>query len=70
MSAEQGSQDTPLVRLWEMIDFVRSELALVMQEIDSGASNIRNSVYRLAQVNITLADVVAELLGTDSSPEK
>jgi hypothetical protein len=33
-----------------------------MGEIDTGACNMRNAVYQLAQVNITLADIVSELM--------
>jgi hypothetical protein len=49
-------------KLEELIDFVRSESAAVMREIDSGTSNLRNAVYQLAQINLTLADIVTELV--------
>ena len=48
--------------LVELIEFVRSASSAVMGEIDTGACNMRNAVYQLAQVNITLADIVSELM--------
>jgi hypothetical protein len=65
MSLDTSAQNADRVRVAEWIAFARSEAAQVMQEIDSEGNNLRISVYRLAQVCLTLATAVAELLPND-----
>jgi hypothetical protein len=38
-----------------------------MAAIDSNTENARNLIYRLAQVNLTLTEVLTELLGAVTS---
>jgi hypothetical protein len=67
MSPGHNPQSLPGIHPDDLIDYVRSEAAIVMEEIDSGRSNVRGSVYRLAQVSIILADLVAELIRADAA---
>jgi hypothetical protein len=65
MSPDTSAQNAGRVGLAERIAFARSEAAQVMQEIDSEGNNLRISVYRLAQVCLTLSTAAAELLHID-----
>jgi hypothetical protein len=48
--------------LLDRVAFVSAEAAQVMAAVDSETENFRNLLYRLAQANLTLSEVVAELL--------
>jgi hypothetical protein len=45
------------------VAFAYSESLQVMAALDSQTENLRNLLYRLAQTNVTLCEVVLELLG-------
>jgi hypothetical protein len=53
----------PCDPLLARVAFAAAESAQVMAALDSETENIRNLLYRLAQANLTLSEVVAELLG-------
>jgi hypothetical protein len=60
--APESPQPLNLELLLTKLAFARSESAQVMAAIDSDTENARNLVYRLAQVNLTLNEVITELL--------
>ena len=49
-------------RLLAQVAFVRSEALQVMAALDTDTDTLRNLVYRLAQLNVTLSAVLAELI--------
>ena len=55
-------QPSPEERLLAQVNFARSESLGVMAAIDADTENVRNLLYRLAQANVTLCTVMAELL--------
>ena len=61
-AAPESPPPLPLDLLLTKLAFARSESAQVMAAIDSNTENHRNLIYRLAQANLTLNEVVTELL--------
>ncbi len=49
-------------RLLAQVAFARSEALQVLAALDTDSDTLRNLVYRLAQVNVTLSAVLAELI--------
>ena len=65
--ASESPPPLPLDLLLTKLAFSRSESVQVMAAIDSNTENARNLIYRLAQVNLTLTEVLTELLGAVTS---
>jgi hypothetical protein len=59
-----GESVTPLPReqLLERLGFARAESEQVMRAIDAESENQRNLLYRLAQAQLTLNEVLTEIL--------
>lgn len=60
--AAEGRQSSPRERLLAQVAFARAESLQVMAALDTDTDTIRNLLYRLAQVNVNLSAVLAELI--------
>jgi hypothetical protein len=58
----EGRQPSPGERMLAQVAFARAEALQVMAALDTDTDTLRNLLYRLAQVNVTLSAVLTEMI--------
>jgi hypothetical protein len=58
----EGRQPSAGERLLAQVAFARAEALQVMAALDTDTDTLRNLLYRLAQINVTLSSVLAEVI--------
>jgi hypothetical protein len=61
-AAAEGRQPSPGERLLAQVAFARAEALQIMAALDTDTDTLRNLLYRLAQVNVTLSAVLSEVI--------